>query len=62
MPAMIEDNIQVPEGYRVQEDLRCCANCAQHDSYFDAERSEILQCTVYGDPVKHTGICNDFEF
>jgi hypothetical protein len=48
--------------YYEQEDLRCCANCAQNDRAVDSIGTEYVLCTVYGDPVADIGYCDLFEF
>lgn len=49
-------------GYHIQEDIRCCQTCAQHDIAVDTEGTEYPLCTIWGDPVEPTAICDDFEW
>ena len=48
--------------YEIQEDLRCCGTCPEHDTVVDSYGTEYLMCTVYGDPVHERGICDIFSF
>ncbi len=52
----------IDHNYHEQEDLKCCRRCAQRDVAYDTEGVEYVLCTVYGDPVADTAICDLFEF
>ncbi len=55
----------IDHNYHEQEDLKCCRNCGQHDvakHRIDNVEIEYTVCTVYGDPVADTAICDLFEF
>ncbi len=49
-------------GYRIQEELKCCQTCGNHDIAVDTEGTEYPLCTIWGDPVDSIGICDDFEW
>jgi hypothetical protein len=53
--------VEEKHGYRVQDDLKCCVNCGQHD----VDRyvlTDITICTVYNEPVEDTAICELFTW
>jgi len=48
--------------YRIQEDMKCCSNCAEHDVTSDTMGNEEIWCVIYHDKVDPTGICDEFSF
>ncbi len=52
----------IDHSYHEQEDLKCCRWCGNRDVAYNTEGVEYVLCTVYGDPVADTAICDLFEF